>query len=103
MQIEQRSVKSKSQVNQSAIVLLVIMLASLMLSSCSGTGTCVGSGGDVLLSPVCKDGWTKGECGEWDAEEINGAQWNYRGGKTCEGLGYTDLCSDGSFRLPGGC
>jgi hypothetical protein len=103
MQTEQRSEKTYSQINLSSIVLLLIMLALLTLSGCSSTGTCVGSGGNVLLSPVCKDDWTRAECGEWDAEEINGAQWKYNGGKTCEGLGYTDRCSDGSFRLPGGC
>lgn len=81
---------------------LVVALFLVILSSCGGAGSCVGSGGDVLLSPVCKNGWTRAECQEWDDMEVNGANWDFKGG-TCERLGYTDRCSDGSFRLPGDC
>ncbi len=103
MRLQKSSARSISQNRRASIVVLVIVLSSLILSSCSSTGTCVGSGGDVLLSPVCKNDWAKSECKEWDTEEINDASWQYSGGKTCEGLGYTDTCSDGSYRLPGGC
>lgn len=81
----------------------IVILCSLILSSCSGTGSCVGVGGDILFSPVCKNDWTRGECQEWDDMQVNGAEWSYMGGETCEDLGYTDRCSDGSFRLPGDC
>jgi hypothetical protein len=84
---------------------LVIVLALLLITSlggCSSTGTCVGSGGDILLSPVCKNYWTRSECREWDDMEVNGANWEYKGG-TCERQGFTDECSDGSFRYPGDC
>jgi predicted small secreted protein len=85
-----------------ALLTLLILLTAFALSTCSGVGACVGSGGNVLLSPVCKDGWTRAECREWDEMEVNDANWDFKGG-TCEGLGYTDRCSDGSFRLPGDC
>ena len=85
------------------VIVIVIVFGALTLSSCSGTGACVGSGGGILLSPVCKDDWSKSECQEWDAEEVNGANWDFHGGKSCESLGYTDRCSDGSYRLPGDC
>jgi hypothetical protein len=84
-------------------LILACALLLLVSTACSSVGTCVGSGGDVLLSPVCKDGWSRAECQGWDAEGINGASWDFRGGATCEGLGYTDRCSDGSYRLPGDC
>jgi hypothetical protein len=83
-------------------LVFLILLSALLLSTCGGVGACVGSGGDVLLSPVCKDGWTRDECHEWDDMEVNDADWNFKRG-TCEGLGYTDRCSDGSYRLPGDC
>lgn len=81
--------------------LCILAVCTFLFSSCSDTGACVGSGG-VLLSPECKEGWSKEECDQWDAEEINGANWNYYGG-SCADQGYTEECSDGSFRLPGQC
>ena len=98
-----QSVKRSKSFRKTLMLILVTFLSAVVISSCSSTGTCVGSGGNVLLSPVCKDGWTRSECGEWDNEGINDADWSYNGGKTCEGLGYTERCSDGSYRLPGGC
>jgi hypothetical protein len=56
-----------------------------------------------LLSPVCKEDWTRIECQEWDDEGINGANWDFYGGDSCEDLGYTDRCSDGSYRYSGDC
>lgn len=84
---------------------LVFILALLIITAiggCSSTGTCVGSGGDVLLAPECKNNWTRSECQEWDDMEVNGADWEYKSG-TCESQGFTEECSDGSFRYPGDC
>ena len=85
------------------LTLLVILVGITCLCSFGGAGACVGSGGDILRSPVCNNDWTSAECREWDQEEINGANWDHFGGRTCERLGYTDRCSDGSYRLPGDC
>jgi hypothetical protein len=85
------------------LVLSLIIVTTIVLSSCGGTGACVGSGGSILSSPVCKEDWTKSECQEWDDMGINGAEWDFRRGASCEGLGYTDRCSDGSYREPGEC
>lgn len=84
-------------------IFLALVAVTVLLGSCSGTGACVGSGGSVLSSPVCKEEWTKDECREWDDEEINDADWTFRGGDSCDDLVYTDRCSDGSYRLPGDC
>jgi hypothetical protein len=87
------------------IAMLVALLAILLvlgLSACSTSGSCVGSGGDVLLSPVCKNDWTRAECREWDEMEVNSANWGFSQ-RTCERQGFTDRCSDGSSRLPGDC
>lgn len=84
------------------LILTLIFISTIVLSSCGGSGACVGSGG-VLSSPVCKEDWANSECQEWDDMGINGAEWNFRRGASCEGLGYTERCSDGSFREPGEC
>ena len=83
------------------LALLTILLV-LGLSACSNSGSCVGSGGDVLLSTACKNAWTRAECREWDEMEVNSANWDFSQ-RTCERQGFTDRCSDGSFRLPGDC
>jgi hypothetical protein len=86
------------------LIVLLLLASPMILSACGGgTGACVGSGGDVLLSPVCKPDWSRAECQEWDDEGINGAEWNFFSGDSCQDLGYTDRCSDGSYRFPGDC
>ena len=91
------------QHGKALLVLIVILLGGTILSACDGVGACVGSGGGVLLSPVCKEDWSRSECQEWDDEGINGANWSFYSGDSCEDLGYTDRCSDGSYRFPGDC
>jgi hypothetical protein len=96
----------RARIRNRKLVILIVFLSMLMATVqciCSGTGACVGSGGSILHSPVCKEDWSRGECAEWDDENINDASWRFRSGRSCEGLGYTDECSDGSYRLPGAC
>jgi hypothetical protein len=83
--------------------LFLCLTLALVQMACVGTGACVGSGGDILDSPVCKNDWSRAECQEWDDEGINDADWDFHAGRNCEGLGYTERCSDGSYRLPGAC
>jgi hypothetical protein len=85
------------------VILLVLMTLAIAQVACSGSGACVGSGGSILRSPVCKNDWSRSECQEWDDEGINDANWEYHSGRTCEGLGYTERCSDDSYRWPGDC
>lgn len=68
----------------------------LFLVGC-GPGLCEGTGGDV---DECKEGWSKDECAEWDDLEVNGADWTFHGSGTCDGLGYTTECPDGSWLRP---
>jgi hypothetical protein len=93
--------KGKARVFMAAAFLVVF--CGTILTSCSGSGACVGSGGNVLTAAVCKADWTRSECHEWDDMKVNYAAWTYHGGASCEGLGYTERCSDGSYRLPGDC
>ena len=93
----------RSQAKVLIVLSFFVVLCTVILTSCGGSGVCVGSGGSILSSPVCKDGWTRSECQEWDDMEINDAEWEYRGGASCERLGYTERCSDGSYRRPGNC
>ncbi len=73
------------------------------LAACGGaTGACVGTGG-VLHSPVCKQDWSKNECDSFQTQGVNGATWTLQEGKQCQDLGYTERCSDGSYREPGAC
>lgn len=67
-----------------------------------GSGACVGTGG-VLSSPECKNGWSQSECQDWQNSGVNGATWTFDSGSSCLDLGYTERCSDGSYRLPGDC
>ncbi len=84
-------------------ILLVLGVGGLLCSSgCASTGACVGAGG-ALSSPECKADWSESECNEWNSEAINGASWSYHAGDSCSDLGYTEECSDGSFREPGAC
>ena len=74
--------------------IFAILLAGI--AGCGTGGVCIGTGGII---DVCKEDWTRAECNEWDAMQVNGANWNYSSG-SCEGRGYTVQCSDGSYVLP---
>jgi hypothetical protein len=83
---------------------LSITIASLMLTSgCGLGGACVGSGGSILLSDVCGEGYDADECEENNEIGLNDASWTHHPGASCSSLGYSEECSDGSFREPGAC
>ena len=86
------------------LLLLPLIVFPLLFSGClERTGACVGAGGSILSGPVCKEGWTADECQEWDDMEVNDADWTFHRGVSCEDLGYTEECADGSWRWPGYC
>ena len=73
-----------------------LSLLLLMTSACgSGTGACIGESSPG--NGLCKDGWSESECQEWDEDEVNGSSWTFEAGESCEDLGYTYTCSDGSY------
>ncbi len=74
-----------------AAALLTAAAGLTLAAGC--TGSCEGTGG---LVDECKEGWTQEECDEWDAEEVNDADWTFHAG-SCEALGYDVECADGSF------
>ncbi len=83
--------------------LALIFLALFLGDACLGsTGACVGAGG-VLISPVCKADWSQSECRAWQDQGVDGARWTFHSGDSCVHLGYTQKCSEGSYRLPGAC
>jgi len=76
------------------IRIVVLLAVTAVLGTCAGcVGSCEGTGG---LVDECKEGWTQGECDEWDAEEVNDADWTWSA-QSCEALGYDVECADGSF------
>ena len=62
----------------------------------------MGAGG-VLSSPECKQDWSESECADFNTQGVNGATWSYHDGQSCPDLGYSEQCSDGSYRQPGAC
>lgn len=38
-----------------------------------------------------------------NAQNINDANWTFHGGDSCADRAITELCSDGSYRIPGDC
>ncbi len=76
------------------IRLTLAMVSIVAASACDFPGACVGTGG---LVDECKEDWTRGECAEWDDEEVNGASWSFHAASSCDALGYSVECADGSF------
>jgi hypothetical protein len=96
----------RARIRNRKLVILIVFLSMLMATVqciCGGTGACVGSGGSIMRSPECMEDWNRSECDEWDDENINDANWKFYPWRSCEGLGYTEYCSYGSYRLPGAC
>ncbi|MEZ4319848.1 MAG: hypothetical protein R3F61_20220 [Myxococcota bacterium] len=57
------------------------------LGGCGGTGVCAGYS-SLFDEEYCHDDWTRAECEDWDAQEINGAQWTFHSGQTCADRGF---------------
>jgi len=62
------------------------LLAVLGLSCGDGTGVCTGCCGPSGTT-YCKDGWTEEECDDWNAEGVNGVEWHFYEGQTCDERG----------------
>ena len=69
---------------QTIIFLLGISIMLIPISSCKNnrTGVCTGYSIEYN-STYCKDGWTKEECEEWNALNVNGVDWYFYAGQTC--------------------
>ncbi len=77
-------------------VVSIVLCSGLSLSACGGSGgACTGESSPG--NGLCKDGWDQSECEEWDEDEVNGSSWTFHSGESCEDLGYTYECSDGSY------
>jgi len=50
------------------------------------TGVCTGYS-SYYNHTFCKDGWTREECQEWDDLQVNGVDWNFYPGQTCDERG----------------
>ena len=81
--------------SRSSLLLSLMSVAALVLlvPACGGTGSCVASGGIV---DECKQDWTKEECDDWTRQGVNGSKWTF-GSKSCEELGFSVRCADGSY------
>jgi hypothetical protein len=65
------------------------MCLLILIRNCDklgSTGVCTGYSAEYN-STYCKDGWTKAECDEWDALEVNGVSWTFYRGQTCDDRG----------------
>ena len=67
---------------------VVVMTLALAVASCSeDLGACEGFSA-TLNASYCNDGWTSGECAEWDQMGVNAADWFFHSGQTCEDRGF---------------
>jgi hypothetical protein len=73
-------------VKVSLVLSIVVSVALLFASACAPLGACEGYS-DILGSSYCYDDWTEDECDDYDAEEVNGADWSFHPGDTCADLG----------------
>jgi hypothetical protein len=78
----------KSRINRipgAVILIIVLLLPSSCLKSIV-TGVCTGYS-SYYNHTYCKDGWTREECEEWDDLQVNGVDWYFYPGQTCDGRG----------------
>ena len=57
-----------------------------------GTGACVSSVVSFAFGDrvYCYSGWTQAECHDNDLEQVNGASWSLRRGRSCDDLDYLE-------------
>jgi hypothetical protein len=80
--------------NMKVITLFIVgfLFSILLFAACSGTGACVS---DVVeftsfLRVYCYDDFSKDECEDYDAQNINGANWTFYRGDTCDDRGLVE-------------
>lgn len=59
----------------------------LALTGCGGLGACVGSDA-IFDNTYCYSDFDRGECDDYDDQEVNGGTWSFYPGDTCADLGY---------------
>lgn len=67
----------------------LFLAATILVSNCeklSRYGVCTGFSSEYN-STYCKDGWTKNECDEWNDLQVNGVDWYFHPGQTCQERG----------------
>ncbi len=68
-------------------VVVIVLLVLATFSGClEGIGVCTGYSAQYDRT-YCKDGWDKSECEDWDEQKINGVDWHFHEGRTCEERG----------------
>lgn len=68
------------------VVTFLAVLGALGAGCGPATGVCTACCGPSGRT-YCKDNWTKAECDDWSAQQVNGLSWNFHGGQTCAGRG----------------
>jgi len=65
---------------------------SVSLADCGdGVGACVSDPvqyQEIGQRVYCYDGWDSAECDVNQTEQVNGADWTFYGGQTCDDRGY---------------
>ena len=73
-----------------AFGLLLLMLGMIWGCSSSGdTGVCTGYS-SILERTYCYGNFTEDECGERDQQQVNGANWYFYEGQTCDDRGLNE-------------
>lgn len=65
------------------------LFSILLFAACSGTGACVSDVRDLYSGSVvyCYDDFSKDECEDYDAQELNTVGWTFYRGDTCDDRG----------------
>lgn len=78
---------SDSTLRRFGSLMLLAGIVSVTTKCSESVGACEGFS-DFLNASYCNDGWTESECAEWDAMEVNAADWFFHEGQTCEQRGF---------------
>lgn len=72
-------------------VFLLLLLLAVPACSLFGesSGVCVSEPVEFSfgLRVYCQNNFDKGECADWDDEQVNGASWSFHAGQTCADRG----------------
>ena len=69
------------------IMCIICFLFIVMLfSACARTGACVSSEVEYTYGfrVYCYNDWSRDECDDNDAQNVNGASWTFYAGQTCD-------------------
>ena len=88
--------KETTMPSKSFVLATIVAACGCGLLGLSGSGACLTPPVEYSFGLIvyCYTDWEEEECSEWNDERVNGSEWIFHSGQTCEDRGLEDGSND---------